>query len=49
MAHCDIFPSKQSLQLKIREVRQKHMAQPSYGTPQSAGPTTPVESGKCKY
>lgn len=26
-AHADIFPSKGSLQLKIREVRQKLMAQ----------------------
>lgn len=43
MKHSDIFPNKQSLQLKIREVRQKSMSQPSF-TPQSAGPTTPSES-----
>lgn len=42
IAHNDIFPSKQSLQLKIREVRQKYMAQPGF-TPQSAGPYTPNE------
>lgn len=28
IAHSDIFPNKQSLQLKIREVRQKYMSQP---------------------
>lgn len=39
VAHSDIFPNKQSLQLKIREVRQKYMAQP-----QSAGPSTPIEN-----
>lgn len=40
MLHSDVFPTKQSLQLKIREVRQKYMAQPGF-TPQSAGPFTP--------
>lgn len=40
MKHSDIFPNKQSLQLKIREVRQKSMSQPGF-TP---GPTTPSES-----
>lgn len=34
-AHADIFPSKPSLQLKIREVRQKLMAQ-NNSTPSSA-------------
>ncbi|CRK99170.1 CLUMA_CG012502, isoform A [Clunio marinus] len=43
IAHSDIFPNKQSLQLKIREVRQKFMAQPGF-TPQSAGPCTPSEA-----
>ncbi|XP_031636190.1 putative transcription factor capicua isoform X2 [Contarinia nasturtii] len=38
--HSDIFPNKQSLQLKIREVRQKSMSQSGF-TP---GPTTPSES-----
>uniref|UniRef100_A0A1L8DIH2 Putative transcription factor capicua mitochondrion n=1 Tax=Nyssomyia neivai TaxID=330878 RepID=A0A1L8DIH2_9DIPT len=38
LAHNDIFPTKQSLQLKIREVRQKYMAQ-------STGPTTPNDIG----
>lgn len=42
MKHSDIFPNKQSLQLKIREVRQKSMSQPGF-TPQSAGPATPSE------
>lgn len=36
MLHSDIFPSKQSLQLKIREVRQKYMGQ-----------STPNEPCKC--
>lgn len=44
--HTDIFPSKSSLQLKIREVRQKLMAQSSH-TPTSANsqssPLTPAE------
>lgn len=45
MKHSDIFPNKQSLQLKIREVRQKSMSQPGFTPgPQSAGPTTPCES-----
>lgn len=35
--HSDIFPNKQSLQLKIREVRQKSMSQPGFT------PTTPSE------
>uniref|UniRef100_A0A182W0F1 HMG box domain-containing protein n=1 Tax=Anopheles minimus TaxID=112268 RepID=A0A182W0F1_9DIPT len=43
LAHSDIFPNKQSLQLKIREVRQKSMAQQPGFTPQSAGPITPTE------
>lgn len=34
--HSDIFPTKSSLQLKIREVRQKLMAQ-SNPTPTTAG------------
>ncbi|GAB0099278.1 hypothetical protein DMENIID0001_151290 [Sergentomyia squamirostris] len=38
LSHIDIFPTKQSLQLKIREVRQKYMAQ-------STGPTTPNDIG----
>ncbi|XP_055695113.1 putative transcription factor capicua isoform X2 [Lutzomyia longipalpis] len=38
LAHNDIFPTKQSLQLKIREVRQKYMAQ-------SNGPATPNDIG----
>lgn len=44
--HTDIFPNKSSLQLKIREVRQKLMAQNSH-TPTSANsqssPLTPAE------
>lgn len=45
MKHSDIFPNKQSLQLKIREVRQKSMSQPGFTPgPQSAGPMTPSES-----
>ncbi|CAH1158712.1 unnamed protein product [Phyllotreta striolata] len=41
--HCDIFPTKTSLQLKIREVRQKMMAQTTH-TPSSANsPLTPAE------
>lgn len=44
MKHSDIFPNKQSLQLKIREVRQKSMSQPGF-TPQSAGPMTPCDTG----
>lgn len=43
--HSDTFPNKQSLQLKIREVRQKSMSQPGF-TPQSAGPMTPCESNQ---
>lgn len=44
MKHIDIFPNKQSLQLKIREVRQKSMSTQAYTPgPQSAGPTTPGE------
>lgn len=44
MKHRDIFPNKQSLQLKIREVRQKSMSQPGFTPgPQSAGPMTPSE------
>lgn len=45
-SHTDIFPNKSSLQLKIREVRQKLMAQNSL-TPSSANsqssPLTPAE------
>lgn len=42
MVHADIFPTRQSLVLKIREVRQKYKQQPP-----SAGPQTPHEnSGK---
>lgn len=40
LIHSDIFPTKQSLQLKIREVRQKCNAHQGI-TPQSAGPFTP--------
>ncbi|XP_057651023.1 putative transcription factor capicua isoform X5 [Diorhabda carinulata] len=41
--HSDVFPNKASLQLKIREVRQKMMAQNSL-TPSSANsPLTPAE------
>ncbi|KAL5273130.1 CIC family protein [Megaselia abdita] len=40
--HKEIFPRKQDLQLKIREVRQKCMGQSGF-TPQSAGPATPIE------
>ncbi|KAJ8982812.1 hypothetical protein NQ317_010433 [Molorchus minor] len=44
--HADIFPTKSSLQLKIREVRQKLMAQSSL-TPSSANsPLTPAEPVK---
>lgn len=47
--HKDIFPNKASLQLKIREVRQKLMAQSSH-TPLSANsqssPLTPTEAAK---
>ncbi|XP_049305672.1 putative transcription factor capicua isoform X3 [Bactrocera dorsalis] len=38
--HIDVFPRKQDLQLKIREVRQKCMSQAGF-TPHSAGPMTP--------
>ncbi|XP_054081901.1 putative transcription factor capicua isoform X2 [Zeugodacus cucurbitae] len=38
--HIDVFPRKQDLQLKIREVRQKCMSQSGF-TPHSAGPMTP--------
>lgn len=41
--HADIFPTKSSLQLKIREVRQKVMAQSNL-TPSSALPS-PIPSG----
>ncbi|KAL9871680.1 putative transcription factor capicua isoform 3-T9 [Glossina fuscipes fuscipes] len=41
--HIDVFPRRQDLQLKIREVRQKQMSQSGY-TPQSAGPITPSEN-----
>ncbi|KAM7362771.1 putative transcription factor capicua isoform 2-T2 [Cochliomyia hominivorax] len=41
--HIDVFPRRQDLQLKIREVRQKQMNQSGY-TPQSAGPMTPSEN-----
>lgn len=45
MKHSDIFPNKQSLQLKIREVRQKSMSQPGFTPgPQSVGPMTPCDS-----
>ncbi|XP_039437834.1 putative transcription factor capicua isoform X3 [Culex pipiens pallens] len=43
LAHSDIFQNKQQLQLKIREVRQKYMAQPPGFTPHSAGPMTPTD------
>ncbi|XP_034132844.1 putative transcription factor capicua isoform X7 [Drosophila guanche] len=41
--HIDVFPRKQDLQLKIREVRQKLLGQASC-TPHSAGPNTPSDS-----
>lgn len=40
--HKDVFPSKQTLQLKIREVRQKMMALQSPKTPSFATPPTPM-------
>lgn len=43
--HIDVFPRRQDLQLKIREVRQKQMSQSGY-TPQSAGPITPSENSQ---
>lgn len=44
--HADVFPNKASLQLKIREVRQKMMAQNPI-TPSSANsPLTPAEPVK---
>lgn len=45
MRHSDIFPNKQSLTLKIREVRQKYMSQSAAATPHSAGPMTPGGAG----
>lgn len=47
LKHSDIFPNKQSLQLKIREVRQKYKGQAAC-TPHSAGPSTPVETSSSK-
>lgn len=45
--HSDIFPNKASLQLKIREVRQKMMAQNTSLTPSSvSSPLTPAEAVK---
>ncbi|XP_039948497.1 putative transcription factor capicua isoform X1 [Bactrocera tryoni] len=45
--HIDVFPRKQDLQLKIREVRQKCMSQAGF-TPHSAGPMTPsAETSLC--
>lgn len=45
--HSDIFPNKASLQLKIREVRQKLMARTNH-TPHSANsqssPSTPADT-----
>ncbi|XP_070493130.1 putative transcription factor capicua isoform X2 [Chironomus tepperi] len=41
LEHSNIFPNKQSLQLKIREVRQKYMAQPGMTQQQ---PYTPNEN-----
>lgn len=41
--HSDIFPNKASLQLKIREVRQKMMAQNNSGV---SSPVTPAEPVK---
>ncbi|XP_032305677.1 putative transcription factor capicua isoform X5 [Drosophila ananassae] len=41
--HIDVFPRKQDLQLKIREVRQKLLGQASC-TPHSAGPNTPSDA-----
>ena len=42
--HSKIFPNKQSLQLKIREVRQKYMAQPGFPTQQNY----PGDGEKCQ-
>ncbi|XP_028141757.1 putative transcription factor capicua isoform X1 [Diabrotica virgifera virgifera] len=41
--HSDIFPNKASLQLKIREVRQKIMAQNSLTPSSVSSPLTPAE------
>ncbi|KAG5896688.1 hypothetical protein JTB14_002535 [Gonioctena quinquepunctata] len=41
--HSDIFPNKASLQLKIREVRQKMMAQSSLTPSSASSPVTPAE------
>lgn len=44
--HSDIFPNKASLQLKIREVRQKMMAQTSMTPSSASSPLTPAEPPK---
>ncbi|KAJ8923865.1 hypothetical protein NQ315_010447 [Exocentrus adspersus] len=44
--HSDIFPTKSSLQLKIREVRQKMMAQNSLTPSSTNSPVTPAEPAK---
>lgn len=46
--HVDVFPSKSSLQLKIREVRQKLMAQnqPPHSANSINSPLTPAEPTK---
>lgn len=44
--HSDIFPTKASLQLKIREVRQKMMAQNSLTPSSTNSPLTPAEPVK---
>jgi hypothetical protein len=44
-AHVEIFPSKSSLQLKIREVRQKLMAQNNLTPMTPSGLASPMASG----
>ncbi|VEN56475.1 unnamed protein product, partial [Callosobruchus maculatus] len=46
--HADIFPNKASLQLKIREVRQKMMAQSSLTPSSVSSPLTPAPSEPVK-
>lgn len=41
--HVDVFPNKTSLQLKIREVRQKLMAQQPHSANSISSPLTPSE------
>lgn len=46
--HIDVFPNRNSLQLKIREVRQKLMAQnhPPHNANSLCSPLTPAEPAK---